>query len=192
MAMVGHVRNKIYMGFFTKKRPVLVKEDIANFDKVAEFVIWFIKNEPIANTISGPSSNIIFNEGFKPLTGAKNNPELFKADIGSLSEWFIVKIFIDLNETLKNATKDEFEQFIDSLNKINGETLVTYAEIGIKYDIDMNNFVYRKEIEKIPEGSERMLFKGNFLSDNVLAAEIRILAWLYYNYFGEWYKPKEK
>ena len=35
------------------------------------------------------------------------------------------------------------------------------------------------------------MFKVNFLDDCVLSAEIRILAWLYHEYFGEWYQLKE-
>lgn len=172
-------------------RPSLKREDISNPERVSEFVTWFIKNEPIANTISGPSSNIIFNEGVRPLTGAENNPESLTPDINSLAVWFTIKIFTDLNKYLKDAKKDEFERFIDLLDKTSGETLVTYAEIGIKYGFDMEHFVYEKEIKKIPDGWERVLFKTNFLSDNVLAAEMRILAWLYNDYFGEWYKPKQ-
>lgn len=172
------------------KEPKLKKEEIPNFERVNEFVAWFIKNDSIANTISGISSNIIFNEGSRPLTGAGNDPESFKQDINNLAEWFTIKIFIDLNNSLKDIKKDEFEKFIDLLDETSMETLVAYGDIGIKYDFDMDHFVYEKEIKKIPDGWERVLFKTNFLSDNVLAAEMRILAWLYHDYFGEWYKPK--
>ena len=65
----------IFQKLFDTKRPIIKKEDIPNFERVAEFITWFIKNEPIANAISSRSSNIIFNEGYRPKSGAQNNPE---------------------------------------------------------------------------------------------------------------------
>lgn len=181
----------IFQKLFGSKRPILKTEDIPNFEKVAEFVLWFIKNEPIANAVSNRNSNIIFNEGYRPKSGTQNNPESINANISSLAEWFITKIFIDLN-ILKDASKEEFRQFIDILDEAGTETLITAGEIAAKYDLNFENFVYEREIEKIPVGTEREWFKINFLDDNVLGAEIRILAWLYHEYFGEWYQLKEK
>jgi len=181
----------IFQRLFGQKRPALKKDNIQNFEKVAEFIIWFIKNEPIANAISNRSSNIIFNEGYRPKSETQNNPELVKPDINSIAEWFIVKVFIDIN-MLKDATKDEFRQFIDVLDEAGKETLITAGNIATKYDLNFEKFVYEREIEKIPDGTEREWFKRNFLDDNVLGAEIRILAWLYHEYFGEWYQLREK
>ena len=181
----------IFQRIFGQKRPAIKKDDIPNFEKIAEFIIWFIKNEPVVSTISNQSSNIIFNEGYRPKSGTQNNPESVKPDINSLAEWFIVKVFIDLN-MLKDATKEEFRQFIDILDEAGRETLITAGEIATKYDLNFENLVYEREIEKIPAGTEREWFKINLLDDNVLGAEIRILAWLYHEYFGEWYQLREK
>ncbi|MFX1508299.1 MAG: hypothetical protein ACFFDC_19635 [Promethearchaeota archaeon] len=180
----------IFKKLLGKKRPVLERESIPEFGKVAEFVLWFIKNEPIVNTIPNKSINTIFNEGYRPKSGIQNNPESFNPNIKSLSEWFLTKMYIDLN-MLKDATNAEFRQFIDMLDETSKETLVTSGLIGEKYDFNFEEFVYDAEIEKIPKGVERDLFKVNFLDDCVLSAEIRILAWLYHEYFGEWYKLKE-
>jgi len=186
------VRDKmsIFQKLFVSKRPTLKKKYIPSLDKVAKFVIWFIKYEPISNAISNRSSNIIFNEGYRPKSGIQNNPETYKSNINSLSEWFFIKIYLDLN-MLKDANKNEFRQFIDSLDEASIETLTVAGEIATKYNMKFENIVYEKEIEKIPHGKERDWFKINFLADNVLAAEIRILAWLYHEYFREWYQLKE-
>jgi len=175
---------------FFNKRPSLKKEDISDADKVAEFVMWFLTNEEIVKAISNLSNRVIFGEGIRPLMGDSSNPEKIYPNIKSIIEWFMFKVFFDLNNYLKNAKKEEFELFIDMLDKISGEALVVYGDIGIKYKMDFNNFVYEKEIEKILDDQERAIFKTNFLSDNVLAAETRILAWIYQDYFNEWYKGK--
>jgi hypothetical protein len=179
----------ILQNLFGPKRPTLRKSDISNIERVDEFVLWFIKNDPIVKGISNPSSNIIFEEGYRPKSGTLNNPESF-ADVNTLTEWFVIKVFIDLN-MLKDATKDEFKQFIDILDESSTETLSVTMEIAMKYSVNFESFIYGREIQKIPTGTEREWFKVNFLGDNVLSAEIRILAWLYHEYFGEWYKIKK-
>jgi len=178
------------MSFFQKsvipKRPTLNRDQILSFEEVSKFVIWFILNEPFVNTLS----NRIFNDGYRPKTGTQNNPESFAQQIKTLPEWFGIKIFIDLNY-LKNADESEFKQFIDILDEAGEETLITGGEIAIRYNLNFQNFEYEKEIEKIPLGFEREKFKINLLNDNVYGAEIRILAWLFHEYFGKWYKNKE-
>ena len=100
-------------------------------------------------------------------------------------------MFIDLNK-LQCVTKQEFLDFIDKLDDEGKETLMTGGLISVKYDLSFDNFVYEKEIQKIPIGEERDLFKSSFLSDNIIGAEIKILAWLYHEYFNEWYNISEK
>ena len=93
---------------------------------------------------------------------------------------------------LKNTDKREFKKFIDDLLKLGETTLSTAGNIAIKYGYKFENSTYENEIAKIPVGTERELFKVNFLTDNVLGAEARIMAWLYYDYFGDWYQHPYK
>lgn len=180
----------IFQKLFNLTKPILKKEDVSNFEKVTRFVTWFIKNDQFVKVISNRSNNIIFNEGYRPKSGNKNNPESVDSEISSLTEWFIVKIFIDIN-MLKGVTGEEFRQFIDILQESGEETLITIGEITQKHNINFEDFIYEKEIEKIPVGTEREWFKINFLDDGVSGAEVRILAWLYHEYFNEWYQPKK-
>lgn len=179
----------ILRNLFALKRPRLKRPDISNGNKVAEFVMWFVRNDPQVRTISSPGSNMIFDEGYRPILVNQRDLESL-AGANSLAEWFVGKLFIDLN-ILKESSKAEFEQFIDDIDKLSTQTLTTTAERGLKYSVDFQNFVYKREIQKFPVGPERELFKLNYLSDNVLASEMRILAWLYHEYFGEWYKVKK-
>ena len=182
---------KIFQRLFIKNKPTLKRIDIPNFEKVSEFIVWFIKNEPIANALNNPSNHIIFNEGYRPLLEVDDIPDLTDPKIDNILKWFAVKFFYDLNK-LSSANKNEFKQFLDKLVEIGDTTLSTAGNIGIKYNVDFQKFMYEKEIEKIPKGNEREMFKVNYLTDNFIGAEIRIMAWLYYNYFGEWYQLRKK
>jgi hypothetical protein len=182
---------KIFNKIFGSKRPVLPKEDISNIEKVMEYILWFIKNEPITNVISFPSSNIIFNEGFRPISEEYNDPYSINKDISNLIEWFVIKMYLDLNH-LCDASKDEFRIFIDFLDDQGTETLKAAGEISVKYDLNFENFIYKVEIDKISDENDKEIFKQNYLADNVIGAEIRILAWLYYEYFNEKYAIRKK
>lgn len=180
----------IFQKLFGSKRLTLRKMDIPSLEKVAEFVLWFIKHDSIVKAISSRSSNIIFNKGYRPRSGSRNNPESVNPNIGSLTEWFITRIFLDLNNLLKDATKDQFRALIDMYSEGSKDTLTTSATIGMRHGFNFENFIYEREIEKIPE-AERVQFEENWLQDNVYHAQIRILSWLYHEYFGEWYQIKE-
>lgn len=175
------------MGLFSNKKPILQLEEISNLQKVKDFVEWFLKHENFVTTLLEPSNNTIFNEGYRPLSDERNNPEKITNKITNLEVWFVSKMFIDLN-FLKNLSKEEWVNFIDELDKEGEMTLIKSAEIVRKYNLDTEHFIYHREITKITNEKDLVDFKKNFLQDNVLGAEIRILAWLYLNYFNEPYK----
>src|SRR3989344_6088466 len=171
-------------------RPVLSREEIFDENKTSEFVKWFIKNEPFANAISNRSSNIIFEAGNIPSVPLGYNPPKDKK-FDNLSDWFVAKLTQDIKK-LKTASKTEFKSFLDEHGEAGNKTLITAGELAVKYDLNFEKFVYEEEIQKIPAGKERDLFKKNFLDDNVIGAEQRILGWLYHEWFGDWYKIPER
>lgn len=177
------------MGLFSKSNPpTFSRNDIGDNEKLVNIVFWFIENDKFVTAIKNRNSNIIFSEGYRPIIFKETNPEDFKKDIPTFIEWFMIQISVDLNG-LKNVSKERFKEFIDVLGKMGDKTLITSGEIAHKYKLDMERFNYDVEIEKIPEGKEREEFKYNFLLDNAISAEMRILAWLYNEWFSEQYKP---
>lgn len=171
-------------------RPVLSREETFDENKTSEFVKWFIKNEPFANAISNRSSNIIFEAGNIPSVSFGYNPSKDKK-FDNLSDWFVAKLTQDIKK-LKTVSKTEFKSFLDEHGEAGNKTIITAGELAIKYNLNFEKFVYEEEIQKIPAGKERDLFKKNFLDDNVIAAEQRILGWMYHEWFGDWYKIPEK
>lgn len=171
-------------------RPFLSYSETFDENKTAEFVRWFIKNEPFANVISNRSSNIIFEAGNIPSVPFGYNPSKNKK-FDNLSDWFISKLTQDIKK-LKMVSQSEFKNFLDKLGEAGDETLIASGKIGVKYNLNFDKFIYENEVQKIPEGEERDIFKKNFLDDNVISAEQRILAWLYNEWFEEAYKIPEK
>lgn len=171
-------------------RPVLSREETFDENKTSEFVKWFIKNEPFANAISNRSSNIIFEAGNIPSVPLGYSPPKDKK-FDNLSDWFVAKLTQDIKK-LKTASQSEFKDFLDKQGEAGNKTLIIAGELAVKFNLNFEKFVYEKEIQKIPAGKERDLFKKNFLDDNVIGAEQRILGWLYHEWFGDWYKIPER
>ena len=171
-------------------RPTLSPNEIFDEDKTNVFVRWFIKNEPFVNAISNRSSNIIFEAGNIPNVPLGYNPSKDKK-FNNLSDWFVAKLTQDIKK-LKTVSKTEFKDFLDKQGEAGNKTLITVGELAVKYNLNFDEFVYEREIQKIPERKERDLFKKNLLDDNVIGAEQRILGWLYHEWFGDWYKVPEK
>lgn len=171
-------------------RPTLSQDETLDEDKVSEFVKWFIKNDPFANVISNRSANIIFEAGYAPIVPLGYNPSKDKR-FDNLTDWFLAKLVQDI-KNLREASETDFKDFLDKLGDASSKTLITHGVIAHKYYLNFEKFVYEKEIQKIPAGKERELFKQNLMDDDILGAELRILGWLYHEWFGDWYKIPEK
>jgi hypothetical protein len=184
MGLFNKLDMKILQRFFGQKKPVLSKNDIPDFNKVSEFVSWFLNNDSAGDHISYKRNNIIFNEGHWPKTGTANNPESFTRDINSLKDWFLIKVFLDLN-LVKDSSKDEFKTFINFILEPSFESLTLCKEIAPKYNFVFENSKYETEIVKIPSGFERDNFKFHLLNSSVILVEIKILTRLYHDYFNE-------
>lgn len=168
-------------------RPVLTKNDALSDSKLEKFLSWFIDNELFVNVINNYSSNAIFDEGYIPDIKQGLKPSKFNS---KLRYWFIEKLKKDI-EDLIDVSKTEFKDFLDRLASKGNKTLMASTKIAYKYDLDLEQFDYDVEIEKIPKGAERECYKENLLTDNVIGAELRILGWLYQVWFNDWYQPPE-
>ena len=172
---------------FNKKEARLDRKDIPDFDKVIGLVVWFIKNDKLVSEVNSKTNHIIFNEGYRPQPELEN----LNAKANDILDWFCMKLFLVLN-FLKDSNKKEFADFIDILSEVDGNSLVQTMEIGMKYDFNFSNYIYELEIEKVSNEEERGLLKVYWLTSTVVSSEVRILAYLYAQYFGEPYQIKAK
>lgn len=172
------------------KFPSLPKAEIQNIEKVAQFISWFLENDPVLKYFIDETTYSIFNEGFRPLSkeplGKSQEPA---DDFENLQKWFINQIFKDLN-TLVHTSSTEFERFIDQLDDISVDALLQAGEIAIRYNILPKNYSRKSEISKISRKDEQDRFKINLLTDRVLEAEVRILAQLFQQFHGKSYCVK--
>jgi hypothetical protein len=177
----------MFKKLFSRNKVHLDKKDITNFDKVTDLVVWFIKNDSLVSEVNSRTNHIIFSEGYRPQPELKN----FNPEVKDLLEWFCIKVFLELN-FLKDSNQKEFEEFIDMLSEIEEKALTQTMKIGIKYNFNFDQYIYETEIEKIDNLEEKELFKIYWLTNTIVSSEVRILAYLYSQYFSKRYIIKDK
>jgi len=170
-------------------RPSLGKDDINDFKKVFQLVMWFINNDKAVKNYINITAHLFFEQGFRPLSVSENTPAQLRYDIEGLEEWLAYQVYIDLLE-LEKAAKCKFERFLDKLDKKSAEALLKSGEIAIKYDIAPQDYLSEKGVQKITDNAEKAMFKINYLTDNILSSELIILASLYNAFFGDLYCVK--
>lgn len=180
------------MGFLRNllgpQRPTISRDDIPNADKMLHFIRWFIEHEQYVTALSNPGCNAIFAEGYRPYASEFDNPDLVPdLEVTSLQQWFMLKVYIDLT-FLKDASKEQFAESIEMLEADTTERLSEITRIAKQYDLQLEPFLWRRETAKITDENHLEVFKVYYLQDTVVGAEIRILAWVYRLFFGEWFK----
>lgn len=184
--------------------PKTTLQNYSQLPHLVELLFWFINNDKQVSSISSATIRKLFKEGYRPKTTPNNDPSNLedssgnKFDISTTEEWVGLKIWQDLTLVQTVAEQRDvqlldvaFEAWIDFISKNGKDTLIIYGTIAHKYSLDTDALDLDKELEKIPSKDERETFKKNYLADELTAAEIRILAWIFRELFGKDYKIKE-
>jgi len=165
--------------------PSLTREDCAEEVKVACLVHWFILYDPVVQPLGLKEANLLFQQGYLPPVMVGDDPARYSKKFRSLAEWFAVKILLDL-QSLRKASQNAFAVFLGRINQRAAAALAKAGETAASYGLS-GNPLKAKEIEKIPAGWRQEQFKKNLLEVNILTAEMRILGWIYHQWFGGWY-----
>lgn len=167
------------------QRPKFGINDYANQKKFQKTLIWFFNNDPQVKIIKQKTLQTLYKQGIRPKAGSRNDPQDYYSDVTDVTQWFVLKMMLNL-QLVKDFSQDEFMQFLDTYSEEASETIQIVGNLSIKHDLNVND-LNLKEISKIPE-SQRTTFMINYMDDCILSAELRIMAWIYYNSFGTHYK----
>lgn len=182
-------RMSFFRNLIGKSPPHISRVNLQDPQKCVGFLAWFMRNDPLVRIIAAPGPNAIFQEGFRPPAHEQHTDALLSSV--DLADWFGRMMYINF-QLVSSMTKQEFVVFIDDLDSAGRQTLIMAGTLAGAFGLRLDQFIYNREILKIPEGAQRDAFKQNYLSDCVLGAEIRALTWLYHEWFGEWYQIKER
>jgi hypothetical protein len=172
--------------------PTLTPEDAEREDKLTIFVDTFLKGDLQAKQLLNPSNLALYAKGYRPTIGVFHDPEKNAPKIPDLKRYFTKKLYLDL-KALRPFTKQTFQTFINEIGRASDQTLMCAGEIAMKYNLQVEGrFIFEKELSKIPEGAEKERLKQCWLNDFILGTELRMLAWVYRQFFGEVYLNPER
>lgn len=184
----------------------LSKTTLQNFysiPHIKEVLVWFLQNDAQISLLNSDTIKWLFKEGYRPICSKENDPNNLEVsfqevdqsiDIHIIEGWLIIRTWLDIFVAKNNSEKNNInleqtlKNRIDLLDKAGTETIIATGELVIKYNIDPVVNDLDKELNKIPTESERESFKQNYLADTLIAAEMRLLAWIYRELFNKDYK----
>ena len=113
-----------------------------------------------------------------------HDPEVQGKRFTDLRSYFIRKLYLDLN-AIQPLTQASFQAFMDQFLRYDGQTLICVMEITIKYELKLKGrFNFRRELAKVPLGPEQEELKRCWLSTNIIGTELRLIGWMYQQFFG--------
>jgi hypothetical protein len=154
-------------------------------DLVRDTVLWFITDDKWTREINTRSMfllhNLILPERAKHQTRENiedvgNNPGLYLASV----------VMKDIEECAEN--KDNFRNLIQKLFDLSGETVKESSTIALRYDINTEQFDIDRAVQKIGNIKEQARFASSLYFDRIASARLRILGWIYHEFYGEWFK----
>jgi hypothetical protein len=172
--------------------PTFTIEGIADPERVDAFVKAFLDHDAQARGLLNPSNRALFAEGYRPTIGVPHDPEAEGEHYPDIQAYFTCKLFLDLS-SIRPLDEPTFRSFVDQVGGWADQTVTEAGMITVKYDLKVEgNFVFERELAKVPTGPEQEEFKSSWLNDFILGTELRMLAWIYQQLFGTPYVTPEK
>lgn len=192
------------MFLFGDKAPKIKREEIDSFGMLytlGELFDWFQRHDKrFRFLVNNESIKALLEEGFYPSYAesrdvmAKKVQDLVKHDMDSqpaiftLKSWFPYRIFLDIY-AFKEAGQTWFRAFLDGLVEKDRMAMSVVRKMARDYSFDAQTSDWNEETKKIPK-EKRQEFKQGWLDETLLNAEVRLLGWIYHEFFDEWYQPK--
>lgn len=169
---------------------------------IESLINYFINHEKQVSLINSDCIITLFQKGYVPASEEFNNPQKMSTidpsvKIDNPQKWLLSRLWLDLIN-LKNISEKTNVSlnniFVDYLNNLGpkiDQTLITYGTLAQKYNIDDLEGDWEEKINRLADKGERESFKINYVSDTLLSAEVRIIAWIYKELFNKEFKFKK-
>ena len=178
--------------WLSRSLPPFRQSDAAREEAVAEFAAAFFERDPMARQLLNHSNISLFSQGYRPTIGIPYDPEQGGARFSDLRAYFVRKLVLDVS-SLATLDRASFQRLTDYIGSEGDKTVICAGEIAVRYGLQVEGrFNWEAELRKVPEGPERETFKRCWLNDAILGTELRMLAWMYQQMFGQPYVNPER
>jgi len=165
--------------------PVLLRDEYGgvDYDSIPEVIQWFLDYDQRVATIKHPKVEELFQ--WKQEQSRLAGDEVF--NFKRAEDRLAIGI---LQSVAHNATEPELHAWIAQLLNALDEAAKATEHVADAYQLDMNiaeSIV--SESEKIPTATERTDFLVDCWLEALCTAEIRVLGWLYREFYGRPFHP---
>lgn len=169
---------------------------------IESLINYFVNHEKQISLLNSTCIISLFQQGYIPISEAFNNPQKMSSidpniKIDNPQKWLLARLWLDLINLKNISEKTNISLdniFIDYLNNLGlktDQTLIAYGTIAQKYNINDLEKNWEEKINRLTSEKEKESFKTNYVSDTLLSAEVRIIAWIYKELFNKEFKFKK-
>ena len=166
-------------------QPILLRDQsgAVDFDSVPDVIQWFLDHDQRVAVVKNPKVEELFQWKQEQSRQASEDVFIFNRAEDRLAIGIIQSI-------AHNPTEQELHAWIGQLlNALDTASKAT-EDVTEAYDLDMNTAAsVVKEAAKIPAANARADFLINCWLETLCTAEIRVLGWLYQEFYGRPFHP---
>jgi len=166
------------------RAPVLLRDEYGrvDYDSIPDVIQWFLDYDERVAMIKHPKIEELFQ--WKQEQSRKTGEEIF--NFNRAQDRLAIGI---LQSVAHNQTERDLHAWIGQLlNALNTASKETESEASA-YALDMGQASIVAESNKIPAASERTDFLINCWLETLCTAEIRVLGWLYQQFYNRPFHP---
>jgi hypothetical protein len=166
-------------------QPILLRHQsgAVDYDSIPDVIQWFLDHDQRVAVIKNPKVEELFQWKQEQSRQASEEVFIFNRAEDRLAIGIIQSI-------AHNPTEQELHAWIGQLlNALNTASKAT-EDLTAAYNLDMNTSAsVVKEAAKIPSANARADFLINCWLEALCTAEIRVLGWLYQEFYGRPFHP---
>ena len=164
--------------------PVLLRDEYGavDYDSIPDVIQWFLDYDQRVAVIKNPKVEELFQ--WKQEQSRQVGEDVF--NFNRAEDRLAIGI---IQSVAHNPTEPELHAWIAQLlNALNSASKVT-EDVASAYQLDMGASVV-KEAAKLPAATARADFLFNCWLEALCTAEIRVLGWLYQEFYGRPFHPQ--
>ena len=169
----------------TSNTPVLLRDEYGavDYDSIPDVIQWFLDYDQRVATIKHPKVEELFQ--WKQEQSRLAGDKVF--NFNRAEDRLAIGI---IQSVAHNPTERDLHAWIGQLLNALDDAAKATEEVAAAYQLNMNDASsVVSESEKIPASTERTDFLINCWVEALCTAEVRVLGWLYREFYGRPFRP---
>jgi len=168
--------------------PTIERSEVSDDDRVREYLKWWVEHDSQVGLLASRFIQEAWQRGLRCPMSIPNN-DSWNAPFAE--EVYLLQASADVRRLVR-ASRRDFRDFLDRINALSSETLMTVGEVMIRYDLQRSPTDFDAVARRIDNAPDMTKFAENYVADAIISARLRVLAWTYQYWHGERYELPHK